>query len=64
VGAVQLVGAHGEHQQHRPVDRAGDEQREQVQRRLVRPLHVFEDQHQRSLGGQAADDRDDELEQP
>ena len=53
----QAVGAVRRHEQHPGDRRAAGEHGEQVARRTVRPMHVLDDEHDRSLGGDAAQRR-------
>ena len=64
VAAVELLGAVGRDEQHAARAQRAHEEREQVERRAVGPVEVLEDEHERLLRGEPADDAEDELEQP
>ncbi len=64
MGAMELVGPHAQHEQQPAGAGPRDEQREQVERRAVRPLKVLEHEHQRSARGQPRDHTEHQLEQP
>ena len=63
MGAVQLVGAVGEHEQDLRVAQAADEQRDELERRAVGPVQVLEHDQQRPVAARAGDRAEHELEQ-
>ena len=62
--ARKLVGAHREHEHERPRGRSRHEQRDEVEGRAVGPLDILDDEYQRPLGDQPADDAKQQLQDP
>jgi hypothetical protein len=63
VGAVELVGAVRDDEQYADAAERAYEQGDQVERGRVGPVEVLDDEHERPLGGEAAEDAEHELQQ-
>ena len=62
--ALHILGAIGRHQQDAVVAKGPGQEGQQVEGGAVGPMDVLDDQHERLLRGQTADQSEDQLEQP